>query len=131
VKIAQRGLPALFILPLRASARLGEEIVVYGFPLAGLLASSGNVTTGNITALAGLGDDIRFLQISAPVQPGNSGGPVLDRNGNIVGIVVSKLDAIKTAIATQDIPQNVNFAIKLRVAVWTGYARDTRPCPDV
>lgn len=95
---------------------LGEEIVAYGFPLTGVLSSSGNVVTGNITALAGLGDDSRFLQISAPVQPGNSGGPLFDRYGNLVGVIVAKLNAVKIAAATGDIPQNVNFAIKGLVA---------------
>jgi S1-C subfamily serine protease len=100
----------------RPSVQQGEDIVVYGFPLAGVLATGGNVATGNVTALAGLGDDSRFLQISAPVQPGNSGGPLLDRNGNVVGIVVAKLNALNIASATGDIPQNVNFAIKASVA---------------
>jgi TPR repeat protein len=100
----------------RLSVRQGEDIVVYGFPLTGVLASGGNVATGNITALAGLGNDSRFLQISAPVQPGNSGGPLLDRNGTLVGVVVAKLDALGIASATGDIPQNVNFAIKASVA---------------
>jgi S1-C subfamily serine protease len=100
----------------RLSIRQGEDIIVYGFPLAGVLARDGNVAVGNITALAGLGNDSRFLQISAPVQPGNSGGPLLDRNGNVVGIVVAKLNALGIASATGDIPQNVNFAIKASVA---------------
>ena len=82
-----------------------------------MLASGGNVVTGNVTALAGLGDDSRFLQISAPVQPGNSGGPLFDRHGNVVGVVVAKLNALKIASATGDIPQNVNFAIKASVAI--------------
>ena len=101
----------------RLSIRQGEDIVVYGFPLAGVLASGGNVAVGNVTALAGLGNDSRFLQISAPVQPGNSGGPLLDRNGNVVGIVVAKLNALGIASVTGDIPQNVNFAIKTSVTV--------------
>ena len=100
----------------RQSAKQGEDVVVYGFPLAGVLSSSGNVVTGNVTALAGLGDDSRFLQISAPVQPGNSGGPLFDRYGNVIGVVVAKLNALKIASATGDIPQNVNFAIKASVA---------------
>jgi S1-C subfamily serine protease len=100
----------------RLSVRQGEDIVVYGFPLTGMLASGGNVATGNVTALAGLGNDSRFLQISAPVQPGNSGGPLLDRQGTVVGIVVAKLNALGVASATGDIPQNVNFAIKASVA---------------
>jgi S1-C subfamily serine protease len=100
----------------RLSVRQGEDIVVYGFPLTGVLASGGNVATGNVTALAGLSNDSRFLQISAPIQPGNSGGPLLDRAGNVVGIVVAKLNTIGIASVTGDIPQNVNFAIKASVA---------------
>jgi trypsin-like peptidase len=92
----------------RLKVRQGEDIVVYGFPLTGALSSGGNVTTGNITALAGLADDSRFLQISAPVQPGNSGGPLLDRNGSVVGIVVSKLNALGVASATGDLRTSIS-----------------------
>jgi len=95
--------------------RQGEQIVIYGFPLAGALASTGNLATGIVSALAGLGDDTSKLQISAPIQPGNSGGPVLDQSGHVIGVVVSKLNAIKAASITGDIPQNVNFAIKTGV----------------
>jgi serine protease Do len=96
----------------RFPVRQGEDIVVYGFPLTQVLASTGNVATGNITALAGIADDSRFFQISAPVQPGNSGGPLLDRGGAVIGVVVAKLNALRIAAATGDIPQNINFAIK-------------------
>jgi S1-C subfamily serine protease len=102
---------------LRTGVRLGESVYVYGFPLAGLLASSGNFTIGNVTAVAGLGDDTTMIQMSAPVQPGNSGGPVLDQNGNVVAVVVSKLNALRIAKVTNDIPQNVNFAIKSLIAM--------------
>lgn len=64
-----------------------------------------------MSALAGIGNNTRFLQITAPVQPGNSGGPLLDHSGNIVGVVVSKLNALTIAKTTGDIPQNINFAI--------------------
>ncbi len=90
--------------------------MAYGFPLGGALASSGVATTGTVSALAGLGDDQRVLQISAPVQPGNSGGPLLDEKGFVVGVVVSKLNAMAIAEAIGDIPQNVNFAVKGTVA---------------
>jgi S1-C subfamily serine protease len=96
--------------------RAGDAIVVLGYPLAGLLATTANLTVGNISALAGLGDDSRYLQISAPVQPGNSGGPLLDGSGHLVGIVTAKLDAALVARVTGDIPQNVNFALKAEVA---------------
>ncbi len=97
---------------IRSGVRLGEAVAAFGFPLNSVLASSGNFTLGNVTALAGIGDDSRFLQISTPVQPGNSGGPLLDESGNVVGVVTSKLNALKTVVAIGDVPQNVNFAIK-------------------
>jgi uncharacterized protein len=95
--------------------RPGETVVAVGFPLHGLLASEANVTTGTVSALAGIGNDARFLQMTVPVQPGNSGGPLLDLEGRVVGVVVGKLDALKVASVTGDIPQNVNFAIKAEV----------------
>ena len=110
------GLHPDAVAALRLSARQGDAIAVYGFPLPGLLAPVGNVTFGNITALAGVGGSSGEMQISAPVQPGNSGGPVLDSSGDVVGVVVAKLDALRVAVATRDIPQNVNFAIKATVA---------------
>jgi S1-C subfamily serine protease len=100
----------------RSSARLGENISVFGFPLTGILSSSGNYTTGSVTALTGLSDDSRMLQISAPVQQGNSGGPLIDKYGNVTGVVVSKLNALMFASVLKDIRQNVNFAIKANVA---------------
>jgi S1-C subfamily serine protease len=93
--------------------RLADSVVVAGYPLVGLLSSGLNVTIGSVSALAGPGDDRRLIQITAPVQPGNSGGPLLDTSGNVVGVVVSKLNAVKVAAITGDIPQNVNFAISL------------------
>lgn len=96
--------------------RPGDDVTVVGFPLKGLLSSSATSTFGSVNALAGLGNDSRLFQISAPVQPGNSGGPVLDNSGNIVGVVVAKLNAVAIAQVTGDIPQNINFAINGAVA---------------
>lgn len=91
--------------------RAGETVTVIGYPLAGLLAQGTNVTTGNVSALAGPRNDVRLIQITAPVQSGNSGGPLVDASGNVAGVVVSKLDTLKVAKATGEITQNVNFAI--------------------
>jgi S1-C subfamily serine protease len=63
-------------------------------------------------------NDTRYLQISAAVQPGNSGGPLLDTAGQVAGVVAMKLDALKMVKVTGDIPENINFAIK------TGTLRD-------
>jgi S1-C subfamily serine protease len=96
----------------------GDSIIAIGFPFHGLLTSDFTVTTGIVSSLSGILNDSRFMQISAPVQPGNSGGPLLDTSGHIVGVVTAKLNALKIAKATGSIPENVNFAIK------TGALRD-------
>ena len=107
------------IATIRATAvHSGDPVIVIGFPFHGLLTSDFTVTTGIISSLAGVFNDTRFLQISAPVQPGNSGGPLLDTHGTIVGVVAEKLNALKVAKATGEIPENINFAIK------TGALRD-------
>jgi serine protease Do len=114
--LLRSGKPQDSVPALASQTRLGESVFVYGFPLANLLATSGNFTVGHVSALAGLSDDSRMLQISAPVQAGNSGGPLIDRSGNVVGVIVSKLNALRVAAATTDLPQNVNFAIKSSIA---------------
>jgi S1-C subfamily serine protease len=111
--VAPRGRGAL---ALRRTPVTGESIMVAGFPLAGLLGNDIIVTTGIVNSLAGIGNDPGQIQVSAPVQPGNSGGPLLDKSGNLVGLVVSKLNALRAAAAMGgDIAQNVNFAIKPEV----------------
>jgi S1-C subfamily serine protease/uncharacterized protein YecT (DUF1311 family) len=95
----------------RIRPRLGERVAAYGFPYAGLLSSSGNFSLGNVTAESGMSDDTRFLQISTPIQPGNSGGPLLDMSGSVVGMVVAQLSATRM-MQLGSIPQNVNFAIR-------------------
>lgn len=100
------------------SIRSGDSVVAIGFPFHGLLTSDLTVTTGIVSSLSGMRNDSRFLQISAPVQPGNSGGPLFDTTGQIVGVVTGKLDGLRVAVATGSIPENINFAIK------TGALRD-------
>ncbi len=73
--------------------QLGEKVIVAGFPYRGELSSGINITTGTISSLAGIKNDPRVIQISAPVQPGNSGGPLLDDNGDVIGVIVSKLNS--------------------------------------
>jgi S1-C subfamily serine protease len=96
----------------------GDSVVAIGFPFHGLLTSDFTVTTGIVSSLSGLLNDTRFLQISAAVQPGNSGGPLLAASGDVVGVVAAKLNALKVVRATGSIPENINFAIK------TGALRD-------
>ena len=93
------------------AVRLGEVISTYGYPLFGELSDSAKITQGNINSLAGIGNDSRTIQFDAPTQPGNSGGPVLDSSGNVVGVVSHGLSK-KYADQSGHIAQNVNFAVK-------------------
>lgn len=95
-----------------APLRSGDNVVAVGFPLSSLLSREPNITAGVISAMNGLRGDKRHYQITAPIQRGNSGGPVADMSGNVVGIVVSTLNAMKVADKSGALPQNVNFAIK-------------------
>lgn len=97
--------------------RSGDDVVAVGYPLASLLSREPNVTSGVISAMAGVRGDSRHYQVTAPIQKGNSGGPLADMSGNLVGIVTSTLNVEKIAARVGGaIPQNVNFAIKGELA---------------
>ncbi len=92
---------------------LGEKIMALGFPYRSLLGQGLTVTGGNVSALPRHDDAAAHLLFSAPVQPGNSGGPVLNRRGEVVGVVVSRLSDMKVLADTGSLPQNMNFAVSL------------------
>ena len=94
-----------------AKLRQGEDVIVFGYPLNLVLSSGGNLTPGTLSALTGLGNNTNQIQITAPIQPGSSGSPVLDKKGNVIGVVSMKLSDSVAAKATGQIPQNVNFAV--------------------
>jgi S1-C subfamily serine protease len=91
---------------------MGEQVMTVGYPLAGLLGTTPSVTVGNVSSLVAVGDDTRGLRFTAPIQKGNSGGPLLDASGLVVGTVASKLAADRLHEMTGDLPENVNFALK-------------------
>jgi len=101
-------------LPVVSSRKvgLGDEVFTIGFPQIGVQGISAKYTKGNISSLTGVKDDPRNFQISVPVQPGNSGGPLVNEYGNVVGVVVARLNAAKLLKETGRIPQNVNYAVK-------------------
>jgi S1-C subfamily serine protease len=118
---ASRDLALLAVeesFPLAASVRrdtaprLGEPVAVVGYPLVQVLSAQPNVSFGHVNSTVGLKGNPAQMQIDVPIQRGNSGGPVFDAAGNVIGIVVSKLDALKLAKSTGDLPQNINFAIR-------------------
>ncbi len=101
-------------LPIAASrtAALGGTVATVGFPDIGLQGFAPKLAKGEIASLSGAGDDARYFQISVPVQPGNSGGALVDERGNVIGIVSAKLDAGAALAASGALPENVNYAVK-------------------
>ena len=91
---------------------LGEDVLVAGYPYGEIFSDSIKVTKGIVSASKGFGDDSGQFQMDAAVQPGNSGGPIYDENGNIVGVVVAQLNKMKFAKQSGSMPENVNFGIK-------------------
>ena len=101
-------------LPIVSSraVKLGNTVATIGFPDIGLQGFSPKLAKGEIASLSGASDDPRYFQISLPVQPGNSGGALVDERGNVVGIVSAKLDASVALAASGELPENVNYAVK-------------------
>jgi TPR repeat protein len=101
-------------LPLTTSrgVKLGGTVATVGFPNIGLQGFAPKLAKGEIASLSGAGDDARYFQISVPVQPGNSGGALVDERGNVVGVVSAKLNAKAALESSGSLPENVNYAVK-------------------
>ncbi len=93
-------------------AFLGDNVIAAGFPLAGTLSDNLKVTRGIVSSMSGLNNNYSEYQIDAAVQSGNSGGPLIDASGNVVGVVVSQLNKYAILREREIIPENVNFAVK-------------------
>ena len=111
LKVETKDLTAL---PLVSSSQtsVGDKVFTVGFPNVLIQGTEPKYTDGTISSLSGIGDNIRHFQISIPVQPGNSGGPLLSAKGEVIGVIVSRLDDIGMLEATGTLPQNVNYAVK-------------------
>ena len=106
-------------LPLGDSniARQGQQVATTGFPQLDIQGFAPKFTRGDVSSVEGLFDDARFFQVSVPIQPGNSGGPLVDEQGNVIGLVTSTLAVKRLFSSRGTIPQNVNYALKI------GYAK--------
>jgi S1-C subfamily serine protease len=102
------------VLPLMSSSevKMGDPVFTLGFPNMELQGTEVKYTEGTISSLSGIANNPRHFQISTPVQSGNSGGPLVNEAGEVVGIVVAKLDEEYTYKITGDLPENVNYAVK-------------------
>lgn len=94
-----------------ADVPLGEQVFTIGFPVPGVLGNDPKFSEGSLGGQTGLGAAWLY-QVTVPVQPGNSGGPLVDHRGLVVGVIVSKLRADRLMVEQGVAPENVNFAIK-------------------
>ena len=91
----------------------GDNVSTLGFPIVSLSGRESKATFGNINALSGLRGDIRFYQIDVPIQPGNSGGPLFNNKGEVIGITSGALSQQDTFRQVGTINQNINYALKI------------------
>ena len=106
----------LAVLPMdNDGPQLLSDIFVAGYPFGNSISSSIKITKGIVSSMRGYGDNDSNIQIDAAIQPGNSGGPILDEKANVIGVAVSKLDAVKVLENLGVIPENINFGIKSNI----------------
>jgi len=101
-------------LPIQSSSNIkrGEKVYAIGFPQTEYQGIEPKLTDGLISSLSGIADEPTTFQISNPIQPGNSGGPLFTENGRVVGVVVASLSTLALVRATGSLPQNINYAVK-------------------
>lgn len=121
------------------SMKLGSSVIVLGYPLTSLLGDDLKATTGNVSGLSGLQNNSSYFQFTAPIQPGNSGGPIVDSTGAVAGVAAAKLREINVARRMGTLSQLVNFGVKSRAArgflgthnIPFSIARSNRVLPNV
>jgi len=101
----------LQVAPMRA-VKTGDRVFTVGFPLSSVLGQESKYTEGVVSSLSGLKDASSFLQITVPVQPGNSGGALVNEKGEVVGIITSSAAILPFIEESGTLPQNVNWAVK-------------------
>ena len=100
IKTSDSFIPLVF--DFKNEPKMGDEVFTMGFPMSNILGNSPRLTKGLVNSEVGLKDNPRQIQVSAEVQPGNSGGPIFNKNGVVIGIIQKMLNR----------SQNANFGLK-------------------
>lgn len=95
------------------NARIGENVFTFGYPYGEILGSNPKFTDGRISDISGINDNPTHYQMTNPIQPGNSGGPLINKSGHLIGMVVSSFNDQFAIEISGAVPQNVNFAVKV------------------
>jgi len=101
----------LQIAPMR-TVKMGDKVFTIGFPVSSVLGQEAKYTEGVISSISGLKDASSILQITVPVQPGNSGGALVNERGEVVGVITSSAAILPFIEESGTLPQNVNWAVK-------------------
>jgi S1-C subfamily serine protease len=101
----------LQLAPMR-SVKMGDKVFTIGFPVSSILGQKAKYTEGVISSISGIKDASSLLQITVPVQPGNSGGALVSEKGEVVGIITSSAAILPFIEESGTLPQNVNWAVK-------------------
>ena len=125
LKLVDGKLPAAPIN--RMGADVGESVFTMGFPNPEVQGTDLKLTDGSVSSLSGVRNDRTRMQITVPVQPGNSGGPLFNMKGQIIGIITSKLAAAQALKESGSLPENVNYAVK--ATEWFSML-ELAGCPD-
>jgi S1-C subfamily serine protease len=94
------------------AAKPGDRVFTIGFPVMELLGAEPKFTDGVISSLSGVGNEAAFAQISVPVQPGNSGGPLVNEKGEVVGVIAATAAVREYVEAVGTLPQNIGWAVR-------------------
>ncbi|RLC11987.1 MAG: hypothetical protein DRI24_18000 [Deltaproteobacteria bacterium] len=108
--------PQFLILAENGASVLGQDVFTIGYPVTNILGDNAKYSEGTISALSGLNNDDSWIQISTPIQPGNSGGPLVNESGQVIGIVTATAAVERFFAITGSLPQNINWAIKAEYA---------------
>jgi S1-C subfamily serine protease len=117
LKIDSRTPDYLPITSTQTGVASGDRVFTFGFPVVSVLGVEPKFSDGAVSSLSGPGGEITFLQITVPIQPGNSGGPLISEQGDVVGIITASAAIMPFIKATGTLPQNVNWAVNANFAV--------------
>jgi serine protease Do len=113
LKIKDIETPVSPLILSSTQAKNGDTVYTVGFPMPGVLGSQAKLSEGIINSVTGFKDDVRMYQTSIPIQPGNSGSPLINSKGQVIGVITASINAMRALMDTGAVPQNVNFAIKI------------------
>jgi len=108
----EAAVPGVLAVKADSGAAIGDSVFTLGFPRPDTQGMNAKYTEGTISSLTGIKDSKNHFQVSVPIQPGNSGGALVDDSGAVVGVIVATLNHEATLNSSSGLPQNVNYAIK-------------------